>query len=114
MILRNDRGINEFWISKMTDSEVDDILAQLPGPRDRHVFAHAYNCQCLYPRNRPPAINVGVRRLQLFRRLGLVTKRPGQEKVTVEEADHILTDVGLELGKVINQRFRLALAVPPL
>ena len=98
----------------MTDSEVDDILAQLPGPRDKHIFAHAYNCHSLYPSHQPPAVKVGIRKLQLFRRLGLIAKRPGQEHVTVEEAEHILTDAGMQLGKAINKRFKLALAVPPL
>ncbi len=98
----------------MTDSEISDILAQLTGPRDKHVFAHAYNCQCLYPAHRPPTISAGIRKLQLYRRLGLVTKRPGQENLIVEEAEHILSERGLKVGRAINERFKLALAVPPL
>ena len=98
----------------MTDTEIEDILAQLNGPRDKHVFAHAYNCQALYPSHTPPTINAGIRKLQLYRRLGLVTKRPGHEKVSVEQADHIPSERGLQFGKAVNERFKLALAVPPL
>ena len=98
----------------MSDDEFEFISSQLRGKRDIHTIAHIYNWQCRHGSEEPPAVPLKVRKLANFRKLGLIEKRPGQEKRRVAEAEHILTERGIAFAKSINKRLNLALAVPAL
>jgi len=94
----------------MDQSALDEIIAQLTGRRDKHVIAHAYNCRFVGQGDDAFVVDVSARKLGLFRKLGLVTKRPAHKNRLVADADHILTDLGMAVGKAINQQYDLALA----
>jgi hypothetical protein len=94
----------------MSDDQIEQIIAQLDGRRDKHIIAHAYNCRDAGNGENPITINVGNRKKSFFRRLGLIDKHPGHADRTVNEADHVLTELGLEVGKTITNKFKLALA----
>ncbi len=94
----------------MRDDQIEQIIAQLCGRRDKHIIAHAYNCRSAGSLENPITISVGNRKKSFFRRLGLIEKHPAQSDRTVNEADHVLTELGLEVGKAIIEKFKLALA----
>ena len=92
------------------DREMEDIIGQLDGRRDKHIIAHAYNCRFLGEGDDAFVVQASTRKMSRYRRLGLISKRPSHMKRPVTEADHILTDRGLAVGKVITERYHLALA----
>jgi hypothetical protein len=94
----------------MNDNEINLIIAQLNGKRDKHIIAHAYNCRNIGNGEQAVTVEIGNRKKAVFRRLGLIEKRPGHKSRIVAEADHILTPLGLEIGKAITTKFKLALA----
>ncbi len=94
----------------MRDEQIEQIIAQLNGRRDKHIIAHAYNCSSVDTGGKAITIQVGNRKKSVFRRLGLIEKRPDHSDRTVNEADHVLTELGLEVGKVLTHKFKLALA----
>lgn len=92
------------------DREMEHIIDQLDGRRDKHIIAHAYNCRFVGEGDDAFVVQASTRKMARYRRLGLITKRPTHIKRPVAEADHILTDRGLAVGKVIAERYHLALA----
>ncbi len=94
----------------MADEQIEQIIAQLTGRRDKHIIAHAYNCWSVETGGNAMTIQVGNRKKSVFRRLGLIEKRHDHSDRPVNEADHILTELGLEVGKVLTQKYKLALA----
>ena len=96
----------------MTDLQIDQIISALIGRRDKHVLAVTRNYERKRPGDPLPPVLATTGQMRRFRSLGLVTKRPGQEKVLVKDAEHVLTEKGRIIADVINDRFTLALAIP--
>ena len=94
----------------MNQVKIDKIIAQLAGRRDKHIIAHAYNCRHFGAGQDAIAVGGGLKKKAMFRRLGLIVKRPGHETLSANEAEYILTELGLEVGRQITGRYRLALA----
>ena len=92
------------------DREMEHIIDQLDGRREKHIIAHAYNCRFVGEGDDAFVVQASTRKMSLYRRLGLITKRPSHSRRSVAEADHILTDRGLAVGQVIAERYHLALA----
>ncbi len=94
----------------MNDHDINLIIAQLSGKRDKHIIAHAYNCRHIGTGEQAVTVEIGNRKKTAFRRLGLIEKRPSHKNRIVAEAEHILTPLGLDVGKAITTKFKLALA----